>query len=97
MSILSTLTSIFRSRTRSLLTMAGIAVGVFSVVLVSTVGTIGTQEVSSTLVTMGVDTLLVQAANKSVSVTLTDDEIIIHDGLDTIRWKVGEATPEVPV
>ena len=43
MSILSTLTSIFRSRTRSLLTMAGIAVGVFSVVLVSTVGTIGTQ------------------------------------------------------
>lgn len=58
MSILSTLTSIFRSRTRSLLTMAGIAVGVFSVVLVSTVGTIGTQEVSSTLVTMGVDTLL---------------------------------------
>ena len=30
-------------------------------------------------------------------VTITDDEIIIHDGLDTIRWKVGEATPEVPV
>jgi len=22
-------------------------------------------------------------------VTITDDEIIIHDGLDTIRWKVG--------
>ena len=21
-------------------------------------------------------------------VTITDDEIIIHDGLDTIRWKV---------
>ena len=30
-------------------------------------------------------------------VTITDDEIIIHDGLDTFRWKVGEATPEVPV
>ena len=85
MSILSTLTSIFRSRTRSLLTMAGIAVGVFSVVLVSTVGTIGTQEVSSTLVTMGVDTLLVQAANKSVSVTLTDDDVSTVRRIDGVN------------
>lgn len=30
-------------------------------------------------------------------VAITDDEIIIYDGLDTFRWKVGEATPEVPV
>ena len=82
MSILSTLTSIFRSRTRSLLT---IAVGVFSVVLVSTVGTIGTQEVSSTLVTMGVDTLLVQAANKSVSVTLTDDDVSTVRRIDGVN------------
>ena len=69
MSIVSTLVSIFRSRTRSLLTMAGIAVGVFSVVLVSTVGTVGASQVSATLVTMGVDTLLVQAADNSVTVT----------------------------
>ena len=75
MSITSTLVRIFRSRTRSLLTMAGIAVGVFSVVLVSTVGTIGTSQVSATLVTMGVDTLLVQAANKSVTVTITDKDV----------------------
>lgn len=75
MSISSTLISIFRSRTRSLLTMAGIAVGVFSVVLVSTVGTVGTSQVSATLVTMGVDTLLVQAANNSVTVTITDNDV----------------------
>lgn len=74
MSIVSTLVSIFRSRTRSLLTMAGIAVGVFSVVLVSTVGTVGTAQVSATLVTMGVDTLLVQAADNSVTVTITDQD-----------------------
>ena len=66
------ITNIFRSRTRSLLTMAGIAVGVFAVVLISTVGTVGTSQVSATLITMGVDTLLVQAADNSVSVTLTD-------------------------
>ncbi len=75
MSISSTIISIFRSRTRSLLTMAGIAVGVFSVVLVSTVGTVGTSQVSATLVTMGVDTLLVQAANNSVTVTITDNDV----------------------
>lgn len=75
MSIISTAVNIFRSKTRSLLTMTGIAVGVFSVVLVSTVGTIGTQQVSATLVTMGVDTLLVQAADNSVTVTITDDDV----------------------
>lgn len=73
------ITNIFRSRTRSLLTMAGIAVGVFAVVLISTVGTVGTSQVSATLVTMGVDTLLVQAADNSVSVTLTDRDT------DTVR------------
>ena len=75
MNITGTFINIFRSRTRSLLTMAGIAVGVFSVVLISTVGTVGTAQVSSTLITMGVDTLLVQAADNSVSVTLTDNDV----------------------
>ncbi len=74
MTISKAILNIFRSRTRSLLTMAGIAVGVFSVVLISTIGTVGTAEVSATLVTMGVDTLLVQAADNSVSVTLTDED-----------------------
>jgi len=55
--------------------MAGIAVGVFSVVLISTVGAVGTSEVSKTLVTMGVDTLLIQSAKNSVSVTLTDSDV----------------------
>ncbi len=75
MNFAATMINIFRSKTRSLLTMAGIAVGVFSVVLVSTVGTVGTSQVSATLVTMGVDTLLVQAADNSVSVTLTDEDV----------------------
>ncbi|MGN1339692.1 MAG: ABC transporter permease [Oscillospiraceae bacterium] len=87
MNIAAIFINIFRSRTRSLLTMAGIAVGVFSVVLVSTVGTVGTAEVSSTLVTMGVDTLLVQAADNSVSVKLTDgdaDTVRRVDGVDDV-------------
>lgn len=73
MSLKRSLINILRCRTRSLLTMAGIAIGVLSVVLISTVGAVGTQQVNSTLVTMGVDTLLVQAADNTVSITLTDE------------------------
>lgn len=72
--MLKILINIFRAKVRSVLTIAGIAVGVFSVTLISTVGAVGTEQVSSTLVTMGVDTLLVQAASNSVSVTLTDED-----------------------
>ena len=55
--------------------MGGIAVGVFSVVLISAIGSIGTQQVSSTMISMGVDTLLVQASDKTVSVKLTDSDV----------------------
>ena len=75
MTITKTLVNIFRSRTRSLLTMAGIAVGVFAVVLISTVGAVGTAEVGKTLITMGVDTLLIQTADNAVSVTLKDSDV----------------------
>lgn len=75
MTITKSLKNIFRSKTRSLLTMSGIAVGVFTVVLISTVGAAGTAEVSSTLMTMGVDTLLVQTAENSVSATLTENDV----------------------
>jgi len=78
MTITGLLQNIFlkgRSRTRSVLTMSGIAVGVFSVVLISVIGSVGTEQVSQTLVTMGVDTLLIQPADNAVSVTLTDKEL----------------------
>ncbi len=75
MTLTKSIMNIFRSKTRSLLTMSGIAVGVFAVVLISTVGAAGTAEVSSTLLTMGVDTLLVQAADSTVSATLTDNDV----------------------
>ena len=67
--------SLFSAKSRSLLTMGGIAVGVFSVVLISAVGSIGTQQVSATMLSMGVDTLLVQASDRTVSVTLTDYDV----------------------
>lgn len=84
MKLISSIKNILRCRTRSLLTMAGVAIGVFSVVLISTVGTVGTQQVSSTLVSMGVDTLLVQASGKSVSIALTEDSMLTARRIDGI-------------
>lgn len=87
MTITKTLINIFRSKTRSLLTIAGTAVGVFAVVLISTIGAVGTSEVSRTLVTMGVDTLLIQAADNAVSVKLTDPDVSAVreiDGVDDV-------------
>lgn len=78
------LVNIFRSKTRSLLTMSGIAVGVFAVVLISTVGAVGTSEVSRTLVTMGVDTLLIQTADNAVSVTLKDSDVSAVRSVDGV-------------
>ncbi len=88
--MLKILINIFRAKVRSVLTIAGIAVGVFSVTLISTVGAVGTEQVSSTLITMGVDTLLVQAAGNSVSVTLTDDDV------DEVR-KIDGVTDVMPL
>lgn len=84
MTISKSIVNIFRSKTRSLLTMAGIAVGVFAVVLISTVGAAGTAEVSRTLTTMGVDTLLVQTADNTVSATLTDSDVAQVRRLDGV-------------
>lgn len=84
MTIFRSFANIFRSKTRSLLTMAGIAVGVFAVVLISTAGAAGTAEVSRTLTTMGVDTLLVQTADNTVSATLTDGDVAQVRRLDGV-------------
>ncbi len=78
-----------KGKHRSLLTMSGIAVGVFSVVLISVIGSSGTAKVSSTLVSMGVDTLLIGTADNAVSVKLTDKELDAAQKLDG----VSEAMP----
>lgn len=84
MKLICSVKNILRCRARSILTMAGIAIGVFSVVMISTVGSVGTQQVSSTLISMGVDTLLVQSGGKSVSAVLTDDSILTTRRIDGV-------------
>ncbi len=53
---------VFRKKLRSFLTILGIAVGVTSVVLVSSIGEIGTAAIDSELSEMGMDSLVISAS-----------------------------------
>lgn len=53
---------VFRNKLRSFLTILGIAVGVTSVVLVSSIGEIGTAAIDSDLSEMGMDSLVISAS-----------------------------------
>jgi putative ABC transport system permease protein len=69
------LKNIFRAKTRSALTISAIAVGVFAVVLISAAGTAGREQVSKTLETMGINSILVQHENALAPPTLNQDDI----------------------
>ncbi len=69
------LTGIFRAKTRSLLAMAGIAVGAFAVSVISTIGAAGTQQVGAAMDSMGIDTLLIRPADNVAGAVLSEREL----------------------
>ncbi|MCM1023685.1 MAG: ABC transporter permease [Prevotella sp.] len=75
---------LFRSKLRSVLTVAGIAVGVMSVVVVSSVGEIGKASINSELSGMGMDSLVVSVRSGSVN-KLTEEELDRIKSLDDVE------------
>lgn len=67
--------NIFRAKTRSLLTISAIAVGVFAVVLISTAGDAGRGEVTRTLEEMGINSIIIQNENVAITSNLSEDYI----------------------
>ena len=65
-----------RSKTRSALTMTGIAVGAFAVALISQISATGAGQVSEILENMGINTVLVQARQANAAAKLDDADII---------------------
>ena len=64
-SLKSAWNNIFRQRSRSLLTVLGIAIGVFSVVLIGTISDIGKTVINNELSSMGIDGLAVSSSSSS--------------------------------
>lgn len=82
MSILSVMSDIWRSRTRSALTMSTVAIGIFSVTVISAAGQIGTAKINDSLDDMGVNSVLVEA--KATGVQLGDEDIEKLSGLSGV-------------
>lgn len=79
------LRSIKRGKGRSLLTLSGVAVGVFAVIVISGIGTVGSEQITSTMVTMGINSALVEAADQGGDITLTDEDVINFGRLEGVN------------
>lgn len=73
---------LWRKKSRSLLTMAGIAVGVFSVVLISVISAVGKTMVVSELESLGADGLLIRT--ESSAQRLTEDSLSLIRAQDQV-------------
>ena len=80
---------IFRCKTRSILTMTGIAVGAFAVALISQISATGAGQVSDILENMGINTVLVQSGQANINARLGDGDLTALNSIDG----VGKAMP----
>lgn len=74
----------FRNKVRTALTIIGIAVGVTSVVIVSSIGEMGKTSMNSEMTGMGMDNLVVSAQSGSGK-SLTETELDRIKGLDSVN------------
>ncbi len=58
---------LFRNKLRASLTIIGIAVGVMSIVIVTTIGSIGKNEINNELTGMGMESLVVSASSNGIT------------------------------
>ena len=80
----STIKNIRRGRGRSLLTLCGVAVGVFAVTVISGIGSVGTEQVTSTMVTMGINSALVETSDSAGGITLTEEDVAAFGRLEGV-------------
>lgn len=76
-----TIKNIRRGKGRSLLTVCGVAVGVFAVTIISGIGSVGTEQVTSAMVTMGINSALVDSTE---GITLTEEDVAAFGRLEGV-------------
>lgn len=79
-----TVRNIRRGKGRSLLTVCGVAVGVFAVTVISGIGSVGTEQVTSAMVTMGINSALVETSDGAGGVTLTEEDVAAFGRLEGV-------------
>ena len=73
--------NIFRNRLRSFLTISGISIGVLAVVIISSIGEIGTATINMELDNMGIGSVMVRAEEKAnIPLDMNDVELLRNLG-----------------
>lgn len=67
--------NIFRKKLRASLTILGISIGVFSVLIISTIGNMGTDVINTELESIGIDSISVSVNPENMSVSLNDSDL----------------------
>ena len=80
-----TIRNIRRGKGRSLLTVCGVAVGVFAVTVISGIGSVGTEQVTSAMVTMGINSALVETSDSANGITLTEEDVAAFSRLEGVN------------
>lgn len=84
--IKSAFKNILRGKGRCALTICGVATGVFAVTVISAIGAVGTEEITSTLVTMGINSAMVEASDSGGSdITLTEEDVEMFSRLEGVN------------
>lgn len=78
------ISNLFRNKLRSFLTIGGIMIGVLSVVVISTIGKVGTATIDSQLVSMGLDSVVI-SGNKSNQVGLNETDLEKVKAVDQVK------------
>ncbi|MCM1334869.1 MAG: ABC transporter permease [Bacteroides sp.] len=69
---------------RAALTVAGIAIGVFSVVLISVLGETGAERISDAMTEMGINSVMVQSQDDALS-ALGDEDVAVLASIEGVR------------
>lgn len=77
------LVNIFRNKLRSVLTISGISIGVLSVVIISSIGEVGTAVINTQLNNMGIDSVMVSIDSGS-SVELGEKDVDVIRSVDGV-------------
>lgn len=76
--------NIFKTKARSALTISGITIGVVTLVIISSIGKIGTRAINDELLNMGIESVMVNVSDASVN-SLTTDNAESLEAIDGIK------------
>ncbi len=80
----SSIKNIFRKKVMSILTIAGVGIGVMSVVVISFISNVGSNEINNELASMGIGGMMIRASNSGI--TLSEEELSVVSSMEEVQY-----------